>query len=547
MRIIDASNSSVAKCGRLNQPVQRARLSATVAIVTVLFAVSFGCASKAKGSMKPTSSESATPRAASHGALQLENRTGPIEKGGSFSFERGVLQVPVNRRKGSAASLGFEFFRFPYKGTGQPAPPIFVLKGGPGFPGLGEALENDRYYLALVEPYLEIADVIVPGQRGFGGSRATPCAPMRELTIQEALNPSRADEATIAATTACRQRYEEEGLDLTGFNVNEAAADVAAVAKSLGYPQIQLIGTSFGSHLGIAIVRNYPEIVARATFSGLEGPDHTYDMPSSVLNAVKRILTSAEQSPQLRGLIPPGGLLAAYKTRLAELDRSPVSVEVEHPRSKEKLTIALTGDMLRSVALGYTGSTAFRHRMRGYPLDLLAMINGDFGPAAQRVIDIATDGELADASYYQLDCGSGISQERGARLRADPAAAVLGKTWLAYDTPCAAWDADVGEDFRRGFVTDVPTLLVQGNWDTSTPYENAVEVQSMFRNHRFIHIEGGSHGAMREAREQASGFDDSLKTWWKAGRFDHIPERVMLPALDWLTPAEAKATEAKGE
>ena len=121
-------------------------------------------------------------------------------------------------------------------------------------------------------------------------------------------------------------------------------------------------------------------------------------------------------------------------------------------------------------------------------------------------------------------------------LRSDPGANLVGPLWEYYDTNCAPWNADLGEDFRTPFSTKIPTLLVHGNWDTSTPYENAMEVRSFFRNHRFVHVEGGSHGAFREANEDVPGFREQVHHWLATGRFNEIPERVTLPPLQWRAP-----------
>ncbi|MEM8600785.1 MAG: alpha/beta hydrolase, partial [Bacteroidota bacterium] len=104
---------------------------------------------------------------------------------------------------------------------------------------------------------------------------------------------------------------------------------------------------------------------------------------------------------------------------------------------------------------------------------------------------------------------------------------------------CAAWGgADLGEAFRTGFVTDVPTLLAQGTWDMNTPYENATDLLPAFRTHTFLTIEGGSHGAIREAGESIEGFDAAFHRWFATGDLSQLPERIVLPPLEWEAPEE---------
>ena len=454
------------------------------------------------------------------------------------TYERGFLSVPLNRTRGTADTLALEFFRFP-RDADVPAgvPPIVLLRGGPGSETMGPLLERDWYFPELLAPYTEIADVIVPGQRGFYTSGATPCDPIPTLPIEEALDPERRQTALQTGAAACRQKWETAGLDLTGFNVKEAAADVVDLARSLGYDQVQLMGVSFGSHWGLTVLRYHPDVVARATFGALEGPDHTYDSPSGILAALERIAAAAEAAPALQPHLPEAGLLNAYRALIDRADATPIPVTTTHPETGAPVAMTLDGDAFRLLARGYSRGTTFRFALPAWPLDLLTMLDGSYEEAAERILRVHLYSDLDDAAYYQIDCASGISAARGAVLRNDPAAATVGATWSDYDTLCEPWDADLGNTFRTAFTSDVPVVLVQGNWDTSTPYENAQELRNFFRDHHFIHVEGGSHGALREANEDVDGFQEALHHWMATGSYEHLPERVDLPPVPWRAPA----------
>lgn len=471
--------------------------------------------------------------------LTLSAETTPGVDSTLVHFDRGVIKVPVNRRTLSERTWDVEFVRFKRSENASPdTPPLFILRGGPGTESGTQLLEDPRYYDYFIAPYVEITDVIMPGQRGFQTSGATACEPMEALFVQEALEENVRRLARRQALDLCREKWQSLGIDLKGFNVVEMAADVYDIARGLGYDKIQIMGQSFGSHLGMALLRNHPDILARATLSGLEGPDHTYDMPGHVVAALERIAESAEASPELAPHIPEGGLLAAYQELIHQADENPIPISIEDPENGRPVLMALDGDDLRSLTRGYSRGTNWRYIMPAWPLDVLTMLNGDFTDAAYALADELTFPRMREAAYYQIDCASGISEDRGAILRSDPAADLIGKTWEFYDTDCAAWDADLGDKFRSAFTTDVPTLMVQGNWDTSTPYENALELRPFFTNHRFVHIEGGSHGALREASEDVDGFRDQFFEWLSTGSYDQLPERIELPPMRWRAPQD---------
>jgi len=453
---------------------------------------------------------------------------------GTVTAERGTLSVPIVRADPASKRIAIDVWRFrAVEGADPATPPVFQLHGGPGWQGWEP--EGVPYEGGIL-PLLGAADLVVVGQRGIGTSTPdTVCAdapPPEEGT--ERLQEAEA-EALRAGCAACRAHWEALGYDLRGFNVLEAAADVDDVRRLLGYDKITLWGISFGSHWGMAVLRRFPEHVARALLGGLEGPDHTYDSPSGVLAALERMAADAERSPRLAERIPEGGLIAGFRRLLEDLEHEPVEIEVADPATGEARLVRLTADDLRDQALGTTARTGSRRSARAWAADLLALIEGDFARAAE--VKLARrDGSLPTASFFQLDCGSGISPARLARLRADPATAIVGDLTLWYRTACAAWDADLGDDFRRGFTTDVPTVLVQGTWDTSTPFENAADLATCFRDAKLVVVERGSHGALDEALDHSPEFRGAFLRFLANGDRSGFPETLELPPLDWAGP-----------
>ena len=84
------------------------------------------------------------------------------------------------------------------------------------------------------------------------------------------------------------------------------------------------------------------------------------------------------------------------------------------------------------------------------------------------------------------------------------------------------------------FDTNIPTVIVHGNWDTSTPYENALELQPHFKKSHFVTVEGGSHGALGEALEEDEGFRNGLFKFAATGDWSDLPEEVVLPPIRWV-------------
>ncbi|MEM7708063.1 MAG: alpha/beta hydrolase [Pseudomonadota bacterium] len=481
------------------------------------------------------STNSESPGEASKPLTRLSDRTASLESGGTYRYDRGILSVPENRGRQSARSIDLEFHRLPWTGEGSGnVPPIFVLKGGPGFEGLEDDLARVGYYEFFLERYTRLADVVVVGQRGFGNSGPLPCPDLPAVSIDQ-VDSARERQARLrTGMQVCRRLYEDQGVDLSGYNVVEMAHDVAAVASALGYEDIQLVGNSFGSHWGMAILREYPQLVSRVTFSALEGPDHTFDHPLEVDAALRRIADAARPDPGQNDQPATPNLLDRFRGVVSTAELSPMPVQWQPDEESPAQEILLDGDALRLLSRGYSRGTTWRHLLPAWPQDLETMIEGNFYGGVRRLTRWWLSNEMDSAAYFSAECGSGISAKRAADIAASTGASASSVNELLADGHCDAWPSDLGPDFREPFETDTPALLIHGDWDTSTPIENAAVVRSMFSNHHFVVIRGGSHGAWREAEESAPEFQQAVLAWIATGSAERLPKSLSLPPLTFL-------------
>jgi len=394
----------------------------------------------------------------------------PLLNGGFVNAERGIYFAPVNRTNPGSGVLGIEVYRFRASPDADPGtPPIFYLHGGPSFEGLERALENLGTYEDRWLPLTGVSDVVVVGQRGIGSSKPT-------TTIETTMTPDPADspydpdraEADLQAVLATQRAFwVESGLDLAGFTVLEAAEDVNEIRQALGYGKITLWGGSFGSHWGMSLMRLHPETIERVILRGMEGPDHTYDHPGHLWNVYRRVAEEAEASPELRGRIPEGGLINAFEEVVRKAKEEPHLVSVTDDSGAQQ-DVLIDGPAVQRLARGYSAG------LPGWPADVIEMAEGDFQRAARELLDRAnnTDRQFRTASYFQLDCGSGITPERLAEQTADPANQILFQMNWGYIAGCPAWESDLGDDFRQNFDTEIPAVIAHGTWDTSTPLDN---------------------------------------------------------------------------
>lgn len=482
------------------------------------------------------------------GTLFLHAERFEREDGSLGTVERGVLYVPAVRGSADDGVLAVEFWRFPAAG-GVPddRPPVFYLPGGPGFPGLAPDLERRGFYEREVAPFRGVADIVVMGQRGIGASKPnTACRGPEAPPAGERPDPADRAAAWREAARACRA-YWEPRVDLQAFTVLEAADDVDAVRRALGYGEITLWGVSFGSHWAMAVMRRHPEAVERALLAGTEGPNHTYDDPAGVLEVFRRIGADAADARALEGLVPEGGFVAALRRTVRAREEEPRRVTVAREEAGDSVTVTMDGDAVRRLSHGYLGSVGERRWEASWPLGVSLLARGERRRAARWLAPPAEaregGGLWRSAAYFMLDCSSGITPERERRLVSDPAREVVGEQNRFYRATCPVWDADLGDAFRTEFETAIPTVVVHGSWDLATPLENALELLPRFRDHTFVRVERGSHGALDEALGESGTFRRAVAAFLATGDRSGLPDRLELPEPDWVGPEALEARD----
>jgi len=456
------------------------------------------------------------------GTLTQERLVVTSETGDSVSVESGRLTLPENRSIENGATLSIAYYRL--ESTAEnPGPAVFLLAGGPGASWIDSFEQDERF--REVTFYQELSDVVLFDQRGAGHSEPNLQCEGRQLISQDLpLTEDVLRTAIGSKVTECRKHWKERGVDLSAYNTDESAADVDALRQALGYEKIILVGGSYGSHLGLHVLRKYPDVVDRAIFYGIEGPDHTWDMPSEKLAALERIAAATEAAPYYKGKIPEGGLLAALETVVERVSRNPVVTVLT--RGEDSIDVEVNALVVTAVASRRAGK---RSAPLVWPDLILAMYNGDYSMPAQAAMGMRSISP-PNAMSHAMDVASGISPGRRKQIAADPAARILGDINRGYNLIDGLWQVpDLGEDFRADVVSDVPTLLVHGTWDTSTPIENAREVAAGLRNGHLIEVVGGTHGALYNLYEHWPPMHDLVARFLRGDSVEFPKEVEMEP------------------
>jgi pimeloyl-ACP methyl ester carboxylesterase len=449
----------------------------------------------------------ASPAIGQHLGISQAKDVG-LKNGSTVRVEAGALLVPESRQRPSGREITIPYYRL-RAASPTPASPIFLLHGGPGSSWLEQFPEDNM--AREVAFYRTIADVVAFDQRGGGRSEPEMTCPDRA-----SVPPGRPFTPAIVAgvlrelAIACRDRWLKAGVDLAAYNTVENAADLNDLRLAFGYGKITLIGGSYGSHLALQFMRQYPDAVDRVVLFGIEGPDDTWDRPSATLDTLARIAAIAEQSPVFARRVPAGGLIDTLKRVIERLEAAPMQVAVG--AGNDQRTVTITADLVRIIA---RRGADRRNPANAWPEMLLAMDRGDFTIAAQAAAGLQNL-QLPDPVHFSMDCASGISSRRLEQVRRDPARALLGNPSLEYEVVCPLWPAqDLGESFRASVVSNIPTVIIHGTWDTSTPIENAREAAAALHNAQLVEVIGGNHGALYNLYSRWPPMYDTMRAFLK--------------------------------
>ena len=402
--------------------------------------------------------------------------------GRALDAEQGVLLVPSSRRRDESAAIALPFIRVPAK-RDHGLPPLVVLFGGPGV-GAIDAFQG--YFFEHVERLAAICDVVTFDQRGCHGALPDlvnafpPAYDLGEpMTRESFLTAQRQSAARLGAY------WRERGVDPNDYNTVESAHDVDDLRKVLGAERVNLYGASYGSHLGLAVLRLHGEHVERAILCLVEGPDDTHKLPSNVDRHFRHLADLAHTDANLDGGCTD--LFADLAAVLDKLERTPVEANlngVEHavPIGKFGLQCVLGS------ALGSTRA------MRGLPGFAHQLQRGDYTALVRRFDRWRTSSSI-HGMMLAMDHAAGASLERSHRIEVERVDTLLDDS---FNLPFPFIGEELGvaeldDAFRTSVESDTPTLFCAGTLDGRTPISNAKAALRGFPNGHLIVVEGMGH------------------------------------------------------
>jgi pimeloyl-ACP methyl ester carboxylesterase len=386
--------------------------------------------------------------------------------GAALGYECGYVVVPLRHANPDGPTI-----RLPVAvrraAAGAPDP-LLLAQGGPG----GDAFE---VFSLLVQPNGPIStsrDIVIFNQRGTPYAEPELTCPETDAALADILaaDSEEADRLYNEAMAACYARLQAEGVDLSAFNSLENAADVPLIARALGYDEYNFYGVSYGTLLGLHLMRNHPEGLRSVILDSVVPPNVNFlsEIAASEDRVFGELFAACLADAACAADYP--NLEERFYALVGRLDENPVAMTLVDPETGEAYDTTLDGRGLRSVLY----QLLYVPRMAAVLPSVIADVEtGDLRYLEAMWPLLVFDQLVAEGMYNSVICAEDADIDLTtlplAGLRPEIAATAVDELQSIVEG-CARWRVEqLPGSIDDPVISDIPTLLLSGRFDPVTP------------------------------------------------------------------------------
>ena len=389
-----------------------------------------------------------------------------------------------------------------YRGADSSATPIIYLEGGPGRATLELLSEN---FALTIAPYVGERDFILLDQRGVGLSEPNLSCPKLDEIYKESLlkkTPLREKEKLyLNALGECRDRLATDGVNLSSYNTMESAADIRDIVLALGYEKATLFGISYGTRLAQVVMRESPEIVYSAVLDSLVPIEAQIYSESEIVaqTALETLFAGCAASAKCQDAYPT--LERDLRKVIGQLEIKPLHTNI-FGSDRANYSHSIDGSEFMSIILWTMRDSA--------SLELIPQTIGRVEAGETNMLGVIASApmeEISDISlgaYLSISCREQVylssrQEMSSSDLASYPDTDDVGLSWI-YAAPnfifdlCDIWGVDkIRPEENDALVSDIPTLLMAGEYDATTPPFWTEQVSARLSRATYLKFLGQGH------------------------------------------------------
>jgi pimeloyl-ACP methyl ester carboxylesterase len=429
----------------------------------------------------------------------------PFDKPQDVTVECGFLTVPENRANPTGPTVRLAVGRFK-AATANPQPdPILYLEGGPGGSPLRSYAKN---FGLIFEPFAQKRDVILLDQRGTGYSQpALDCSETTQLALDQLdkqLTPEEADNQYNQALEVCRDRLTTQGVSLGSYNSAESAADINDLRTTLGIKEWNLYGISYGTRLALTTLRDVKQGIRSVLLDSVYPPQASLitETPADFARSLNLVFDTCAADPICSGAYP--NLKQVLFDTAKKLNAAPAKITLTQPdlgnigTPGKKLPALLDGDSLLSFLFQVMYGSEL---IPSVPALIYQAKDGDFAAIAQLQSQFLSQyKDISQGMYFSVECFESVPfdtlAEAQAAYQAQPdLSGALGSPQGTFNA-CKIWNVPAAPAVEEQAVSsDVPTLVLSGQFDPITPPAWGQLAASTLSNSFSYEVPGAGHGS----------------------------------------------------
>jgi pimeloyl-ACP methyl ester carboxylesterase len=483
---------------------------ASLAFTTVCMAAA--CAGTPSGAQQPDAVYASTP-------CPQPNVAGVPDLDIPPGVQCGYLTVPENRSKPDGRKIRIFVMRAPAVSATPKPDPIVYLSGGPGGAGSFEVTSMIKKGLNADR------EVIFADQRGTHHADPLLGCPEVDQYVNDAISVPFTAESTTAGDAAavqkCRNRLAAAGVDLAAYNTAENSADIADLRVALGIDTWNVYGVSYGSNLALSVLRDHPQGIRSVVLDSVSPPNNNiaeawWAAPAS---SFKAIFAACAAQPSCASAYP--NLAADFTATVNRLEETPVVVQAKDS-SGAPLTVNIDGFPFAYAVI----MASERGDASGVPKMITDMARGDASSTVAAMLALQTPPVIVGLAGYGLAFGVFCSED--ANLTTEEAALTKARSVLPgfpdgvlrvqpkqgrLFTECPIWNVGKADAAAMApTVSDVPVLIMEGEFDAATAPEWVNLVTPHLKNSQLVNFPFTGHAVLPKstcAQSTMIGFLDN--------------------------------------
>lgn len=418
--------------------------------------------------------------------------------------EVGFLEVPENRSNPNSRTIKVKFVRLKSL-SDDPKEPLIYLEGG-GSAATWQAEEPD--YLKDWLPLLEVSDVILVDQRGTADKKLTwiwkDDYPENFFVSSEA-----ASTHYQKMTSMALESFAQKEIDVQGYNVVESARDVEELRVALGINRYSIFGFSYGSHLGMALIKTYGGNIVNAIFAGADGLNHYFNYPSLLDEHFEKISMMVREDSVVQKEIPDLGKL--LNDVMNKLEQNPAVLRIKNPLTRKEMRVKV-GSFGLALILRLDIDDA--SDIPVIPRLLYSIDQGDYSLLQWFVQKRIVFAFAVPGNGINQGVSAGASPERWNQILKEADESIFGDVVnFPFSDAKMVWpETDIGINMEEPLKSKVRTLFISGDLDCRTPVSQADEIAKGFANSTHLVVKNAGH---EQAMWNLKIFDEAIPQFLK--------------------------------